>query len=647
VATVRTSIQLYDQFSGVLNGVIKSLNLTVAAMGDVQDAMDRGFNPGTIHAARAAIQQAEAELRSLASPIDQASDAQDRLNRAMQRGESSASGLLSTIKGLAAAYLSIEGAERLTEATIGGAMEQRRMLDLFIARAGEAGIEMFETFRQQALEAGQDVNQTLQSALSFLSATQDIELLKQLNELAIRLAAFDTTGQGIEGAAFALKEALSGDIVSLAERFNMSRSLIRAMRIDELGKAGDIEGFIQAMDALLEKQRMGQQAFEQMLSSPAVQAQMLANTIRSEFAGAGQEALAAILPFVTTLRENFAAGQYDAFFSGLSNGIARVTQIVLAAANAALWLGSVITTNWSLIEPIVWGLVGAMTAYWAVTRGVAMATQLAAAAQMLWNNVIKAHPVALIIGAVAALILWLIKLYRTNDQVAAALMRAWNAVLNFMDQVPIFWAKVGFGILSALLTVKVKTLEILESLVNGAIKAINWLIDKVNKIPGVSIQAIEQVEFASRAAVEAEAARQAAAAMIAQMEADAALRAAEREQRVADMLAARAARRAEEQAALAMPDLSALASGPLEVDSVGTVDEVGKIRDTVDISAEDLRIMRELAEMRQNQYFVTLTPTVTVNTGDINNGYDVDTIINRIKVVLEEEIASSAKAVFA
>jgi len=82
------------------------------------------------------------------------------------------------------------------------------------------------------------------------------------------------------------------------------------------------------------------------------------------------------------------------------------------------------------------------------------------------------------------------------------------------------------------------------------------------------------------------------------------------------------------------------------LDKINKVNEVGRINDTVDISSEDLKMMRELAEMNAIQNFVSLTPTVNVQTGDIRNGYDVDTIIARIEQSLTEQIASSAQGVY-
>ena len=80
--------------------------------------------------------------------------------------------------------------------------------------------------------------------------------------------------------------------------------------------------------------------------------------------------------------------------------------------------------------------------------------------------------------------------------------------------------------------------------------------------------------------------------------------------------------------------------------TIKRVDEVGKIDDKVDISSEDLKIMRDLAEMKNIQNFVTLTPTVQVTTGDIHQDVDVDDMIRRIEDVMEQEITNSAEGVY-
>lgn len=86
--------------------------------------------------------------------------------------------------------------------------------------------------------------------------------------------------------------------------------------------------------------------------------------------------------------------------------------------------------------------------------------------------------------------------------------------------------------------------------------------------------------------------------------------------------------------------------GP-NIANVGKVDRIGAVEEEVPISSEDLKMMRELAEMKSIQNFVSLTPTVQVTTGPVTNGADIDTIVTKIEQVLDEEISSSAAGVYA
>lgn len=79
---------------------------------------------------------------------------------------------------------------------------------------------------------------------------------------------------------------------------------------------------------------------------------------------------------------------------------------------------------------------------------------------------------------------------------------------------------------------------------------------------------------------------------------------------------------------------------------IDKVREVGRIRNTVDISSEDIKLMRELAEMRNIQNFVTLTPQVSVQTGDIRETADMNQVISHITNQLTSELESSARGVY-
>lgn len=553
------------------------------------------------------------------------------------------------------------GAKKLGEVTLGGAMEQQKMVDMFIARTGDAeiGTAMFEKFKADALKTGQDVNKSLQSTLSFFSTTQNTDHLEKLNNFAQRMNAFDSAGNGIEGAAFALKEAMSGDIVSLAERFNMSKSDIRGLKIDELGKAGDMDGFIKAFDQLLEKQKMGQAAFDQMMASPAKQMETLGNNVRSMFADAGGAAMQSLTPLITRLNTAFQAGKFQPFFDALSVGLDHVVQGVMKLVD---WITTVYTyfsENWTWIEPIISGVGATVLSLYA-------ALKLVAIGQAIVNAVMKANPYVLIATLIIGLIVYFYRLWKTNDEFAAGMMRAWNGILGFFDKIPLFFLRVGYGIADAFSYAKVASLQILEDLANGAVDKVNSLINTLNNIPGVFVDPVDHLTFAAGEAAKEEAARQARDASLAAKEAAIEDKAAEREEKVQKFLKDREDKRAEAEKKAKeeeakdkdkgkpynfddwnkRADAARVPAPADDKDNLKKVDKVGKVEKPIDISKEDLKIMRDVAEMKNIQNFVTLTPTVQVKTGPVTNQANLDSIVSKITMKLNEEIASTAKGVY-
>ncbi|CAM3905613.1 hypothetical protein PALA111701_30675 [Paenibacillus lactis] len=423
-----------------------------------------------------------------------------------------------------------------------------------------------------------------------------------------------------------------------------------------------------------------------MLDSPAAKWNRAVQTFKFNLASAGEEGLQSLVPLFDKINEGFETGQFQDTFDMLSWAISGAVRTLLWFLETATQVFTFMRTNWPILGPVVYGVVGALSALalimavnriamivGAVATGIQTAALFIQAAavnglRVAWaglNTVMKANVFILLITSIIALAVWLYNLWKTNDQFAAGFMRAWNAILNFFDQVPLFFIRIGVGIENAFHDMKVNALKSLEGLVNGAIDRLNGLIAKLNKLKFVSIDFIDGVQFSAAAQIEAEAARQSGEARIAAAQQKAASKAAEREAKVQKFLADRAAKRAAEQAeaerkakgagkggggdykvpASAMPAVASDKPNK-KIDKVGKVGQVDKIKGKVDISSEDLKIMRDIAEMKNIQNFVTLTPTVNLKTGNINNSGDLDTIITKINTRLEEQVASSAKGVY-
>ena len=72
---------------------------------------------------------------------------------------------------------------------------------------------------------------------------------------------------------------------------------------------------------------------------------------------------------------------------------------------------------------------------------------------------------------------------------------------------------------------------------------------------------------------------------------------------------------------------------------------MGSIESDVNIADEDLKFLRDVAEMRYVQNFVTLTPTVAVD-AQLSEKVDVDEVVTKIEKKLEDEFTAAAEGVY-
>lgn len=83
----------------------------------------------------------------------------------------------------------------------------------------------------------------------------------------------------------------------------------------------------------------------------------------------------------------------------------------------------------------------------------------------------------------------------------------------------------------------------------------------------------------------------------------------------------------------------------LDISNIGNVDNVSNVEGEVDVSSEDLKLLRELAEQQYIQNYISNDPVLYITTGDINENADVDYLIKGVGKTLKEEIESSMEGV--
>ncbi|WP_242835424.1 hypothetical protein [Desulfitobacterium sp. PCE1] len=578
----------------------------------------------------------------------------------------------------------IHAAKVIGEPTIGAAMKQQQIIDTFSAKAGSEplGEAIYHRITKQALALGQDVDASLSGTMSFMSNTIDPSKLEQLNGLAMRLSMLNPT-EGLEGAASSMKELMSGNYTSMADRFNMSGAMLEGSEVRQAGLKGNIDEFIKGMDELLNQQNMTQEAFEKLLDRPAIKWQRVVSNFNFNMAKAGENSVMALTPLFDLMNQMFEDGRMQAFFNGLSVAILIVSKLVSNLASIALGLGTGILQNWGMVVPLLWMIIGALIIYNSkslismanTAKDIVLKIAHAAAssaetlaiigliiAQEGLNAAIALCPITWIIGAIIILIAVFYLAVAAVNHFAGTSISATgliaglfgvlfgfiynrfakfaNIVLSIVEFFANVWKDPIYAVKKLFYDLSINALEDMVNIAKG-------IENLINRIPGMHIDITSGMEGildklkSERDDLESEA----DVVNLMRFEQKDYGEAFKSGYKWGDDLS----KKFDLTNMFGLNnDIGAIAAGGEEegIPNIDRVGEVGKINNTVDISSEDLKIMRELAEMKNIQNFVTLTPTVSVTTGDIRNGSDADTIVSRIKTMLERDIASSTSAVY-
>lgn len=264
-----------------------------------------------------------------------------------------------------------------------------------------------------------------------------------------------------------------------------------------------------------------------------------------------------------------------------------------------------------------------------------------------WVQAVGGLKVAWLIVVDAILFAW--------DTLKAGFMTGVYAVMGYLENMALKFLAVKTSIQNFMGDMKVGVLNILQSMVNGAIGIINWFIEKLNLIPGVSIDAIQKTTFAATAAAENEAAKAARNKELEAARAEADRRAQSRADQLAQMWADRDANHAARQAEI-QQKRAEQAAGETTAAAYSSYDEISGqlggiasgvkgIEKAVNMSEEDLKSLVDVAERRYvNQVNLTAqTPVITINGANTGRtAADRQNLADAIRDILVEQVAAGS-----
>lgn len=633
MALIKSQLVLTDGMTGPLKSINKAMNIVLNSFEAMQDASGRAIDTASIQETREELARASAALDQLEDHTNKSTDAFSRLVKAI--------GLVMIArKALDTIKTGIDYASDLAEV--------QNVVDVTFGSATEAinswSKECLAAYGMNEVSAKRyagTIGAMLKS--SGLAGDAIVGMSKDMVGLAGDMAsfynldletAFEKIRSGISGETEPLKQLGINMSVANLEAYALSQGITTAY--NEMSQA---EQVMLRYNYLMSTTADAQGDFARTQDSYANQTRLLSESWL-EFTGVMAEQL---LPVLTTI------------VSWLNNIVAFLTE------------------NADMVSAVLVGLattVGILAVAWVVhaaAQWLAVAANQALIVSLLSNPILW---IALIIGVlVAAMYRWIQSIGGVKNAweiCKLALIVGWNAVklafftgvywvIDLVDKLKLCWQKAGVAIANFMGDMKVSVLTILQNMINGAIDIINKFIGVLNKIPGVSIDAIEHVTFATTAAAENEAAKSARAADLAAYESELARAKAGRDAHIDSLKAELNSSVDALQAAYTQAKADAAADSSAEqtaldgigADTAGINDSAGSAAASLKETTEDLKYMRDLAEQEAINRFTTAEVKIDMTgmTNRIDSDMDLDGVLNTLTEGFAEALEVAAEGV--
>ena len=477
MATIRSQMVLNDGMSAVLKRITSALDTTLNAFEQVQRASGRAVDAAQIAQARSQLVGANAEIQEMADGYRRAAEQEENLNRGLRTGGSLADGMLGKVKTLVATLAAGAGlnkliglSDQMTSTTArlsflvddGGSVDELEAKIMASAQRSRAAyLDTASAIASMGANAG----------AAFSSNDELIAFMEQVNR---QFTIGGASAQGQAAAMLQLTQAMAAgalrgeELNSILENApGIARAIEQYMGIAE----GSIKQYAQEGQVTAEVVKnalfsVADETNAKFESMPMTWAQIWTNM--------QNRALQTLDPVLNKLNKLANSEQFSTVVDGALNALATITALASGILDVFVNIGSAVVDNWSVIEPIAWGLVAALVAYnavalitQAINGAVALsaaemmstgATFAATAAQYGLNAALLACPITWIVVGVIALVAGIIALCnwiaKTTGVAATgfgvitgginvAIQAVWNAMLVVANVAIGIWNALG------------------------------------------------------------------------------------------------------------------------------------------------------------------------------------------------------------
>lgn len=631
-------------------------------------------------------------------------DEQGRFNQEISAGTQQANELTNTIKRAVAAYVSIQ--------TVGKALNISDELVQTTSRLNmmNDGVQTTAELVNMVYAAAQDARGSFSqmadvvarfgnNAKDAFSSSEEVVAFADLIQKQMTIAGAST--QEAANAELQLSQALGSGVLrgdELNSIFEQAPNLIQNIadyldvpigKIREMAADGELSADV-VKAAIFSAADDINSKFNEMPMTWGQMWQSMQNT-----------ALIAFQPVLQRLNDLANSEAFQTFIQGAIEAMATLANILLNVFDLAVSIGTFIGDNWSIIAPIVYGIVAALTAYiaisaivaaingvMAIAEGVKAAAQMMAtgatfaetAAQQGLNAALMACPLTWIIMLILALIVIIFavcnaiaKMTGIANSGFGVITGGVNVVIQFFKNLGLTVANIALGIGNAIAALASNMMTAFHNaicsvqswfynLLSTALSVIEGICSALNKLPfvefdysGISSAADDYAAKASEAAGNKEDYQSISDAFnegFTTFDAfqdgwasDAFNAGAAWGDGIADKVSNFSLSDVFGQTDI--PNVGDYTSGFNDAiansgvgDSIGNIDDnTGKIKDSLDVTEEDLKYLRDIAEQESINRFTTAEVTINqTNNNNVSSDTDLDGFITALDDAMGEAI---------
>ena len=695
-----------DTANAELEQLRSQLNQALQAQEDLNQAVQNM----DVSAANAAYNQLSSTVANTERYIRDNADAQGNLNEQIQAGVQQSNELMNTVKRLAAAYLSIQ-----TLSSVIGVSDELVSTTARLDQMND-GLQTTDELLKMVYISAQDARGSFgdmaavvakfgNNAKDAFSSSQEVVAFANLIQKQMTIAGAST--QEASNAMLQLSQALGSGVLrgdELNSIFEQAPNLIQSIadyldvpigKIREMAQDGELTADI-VKAAIFASADDINAKFEQM---PMTWGQVWTSFQNS--------ALMAFQPVLNKINELANNDQFQAFVESAISALATLAVFILDIMNTMSEFGAFIADNWSIIEPIVIGAATAMGIYaaalligkgimlavaaaqaihTAMTSAWSVATFMATVQQQGLNAALAACPITWIILLIIALIAVIFavcsaiaKMTGVANSGFGVICGGVNVVIQFFKNLGLTVANIALGIGNAIAALGSNMMTAFHNaicsiqswfynLLSTALSVIEGICAALNKLPFVEFDysGITNAadDYAAKAA-EAEGNKQDYTSI-----GDAFNDGMSTFDTFQDGWASDAFDAGASWGDGVADSVSNMFSGggagdidltggidPSFLDSsnfaqnagngiADTADNTGKIADSVDISSENLKYLRDIAETEAINRFTTAEITVSAPvTANVASNVDIDGMVDNLSAGVLEAMEQAAEGV--